>query len=653
MNTEQTPHDTRVANSTATQDHPALLRQGVEMANIPTLLMVLYQFTGDDKWLNAPYLPGHPRGIDDNDSGRLSPELQQEIRSAALIAIEAWRQSGQLAVPRPSDEVLVRMLSVSMTDDVPQAYGPIIASGLGLDPSRGRSHAKPIRAPAGFRALIIGGGISGICAAVRLQEAGIDFEILEKNQNFGGTWWGNRYPGSGVDTPNHLYSYSFAQFDWPKYFSLRGEIHEYVAGVAHRFGLQRRTRFSTSVQSISYDAEAKIWHVDTQRPDGRAERLQAHIVISAVGVLDIPKLPDVPGLDSFPGPVFHTAHWPADLDIRGKRVAVVGNGASAMQVVPAIADDVESMVIFARSRQWAAPFPKFKAAVPEPVRALMREVPLYQQWYRQRLAWTFNDRIHPTLQKDPDWPHPHRAINAVNDQHREVFTDYIRQELGERQDLLHAVLPDYPPFGKRMLLDNGWYRTVARPHVELLPERLKAVDGRTLIGASGEQREADVLVLATGFSATDFLGSLQVEGSNGLTLRQLWGKEDARAYLGTTVPGFPNLFTLLGPNIGLGHGGSIIGPVEAQMDYILDLIGKMLDAGAAAIEPRQEVYEQYNQRVDAAHDRMVFTHEGMENWYRNSQGRIVAITPWRHDDFWRMTRNADLGEYLLHPRVAS
>jgi 4-hydroxyacetophenone monooxygenase len=331
----------------------------------------------------------------------------------------------------------------------------------------------------------------------------------------------------------------------------------------------------------------------------------------------------------------------------GKRVAIVGNGASAMQVAPAIAGAVEYLTIFARSKQWAAPFPQFKKAVPSAVRTLLREVPLYRDWYRQRLAWTFNDRIHASLQKDPSWPHPRRSINAVNDGHRRFFTDYIVRELGDRRDLLEKVLPDYPPYGKRMLLDNGWYRTVARDNVTLITEHLAEVRGRTLIGGGGQECEAEVLILATGFRATEFLASYEVVGQGGRILREFWQGDDARAYLGAAIPGFPNFFTLAGPNVGLGHGGSVIKAVELQVDYVIDLLARMFERGAAGVAVSEGAYEQYNRRIDEAHGRMVWTHSGTDNWYRNSRGRVVAITPWRNDDFWRMTRAAKPEDFVF------
>lgn len=618
------------------------LEEAVAMANVPTLLLVLTQLSGDLGWLER-YPLQRGRGLDDNDTGGLPDDVQDDIRAAARTAIAARHAGRPVALPDLSPDMAARMLSAAMAEPVTPDYGEIVAAELN-ETSFGQ---RRIDAPAGFRALIIGAGMSGICAAIRLQAAGIPFEIVETSGDFGGTWRENRYPGAGVDTPNHLYSFSFEDYDWSHYFALQEEILDYFRGVARKYGLSRHTRFHTTVERARFDEIAGLWLVDIETGDGTRETRRVDAVFSAVGVLNIPRVPDIPGLDSFPGACIHTAEWPDSLDLSGKRVAVVGNGASAMQVVPAIADDVADMTIFARSRQWAAPFEKFRKPVPEPVRWLIREVPLYQKWYRQRLAWTFNDKIHNSLQVDPDWPDQNRSINRINDGHRQFFTDYVKAELGDRQDLLEHVLPDYPPFGKRMLLDNGWFRTIARDHVHLVPQHLAEVRGDTLVAADGSAHQADVLILATGFRATEMLASFDVTGRAGLRLRDEWDGDDARAYLGSTVPGFPNFFTLLGPNTGLGHGGSVITPVESQINYIMDLLEKAFACGMRQVEVRRDVYEDYNCRVDAAHDAMVWTHPGMDNWYRNSRGRVVALTPWRHDDFWRMTRDARLEDYDL------
>jgi 4-hydroxyacetophenone monooxygenase len=620
------------------------LLEGVAKANVPTLIPVLVQLTGETRWLEPPYAPRRGRGLDDNDTGGLPDPIRDEIKTAAREAISNWLGGAPVALPRPDDAMLARMLSISMGERAPAEYGEIIAADMGM--ASHRIGGTPV-APTDFHVAIVGAGVSGICAAIKLREIGIKCEIFEKSADFGGTWWENRYPGAGVDTPNHIYSFSFAQNDWSRYFALQGDLLEYFRGVAERHGLRECTRFNTAVRRLTWDETSKRWRIELLRPDGDAEYIVADVLISAVGALNNPLIPKIEGLETFPGPAFHTARWPSDLDVKGKRVAIVGNGASAMQVVPAIAARVAHLSIFARSKQWAAPFPQFNKEAPAPVRALLRSVPLYYLWYRQRLAWTFNDRIHDSLQKDPNWRDPERSLNAVNDAHRSFFTDYVIDELGDRRDLLEKVLPDYPPYGKRMLLDNGWYRTLRRSNVRLIDQRLAEVRGRKLIAGGGEEREADVLVLATGFRAVEFLASMEVIGRGGRKLREFWGQDDARAYLGATIPGFPNLFTLLGPNVGLGHGGSIVKAIELQMDYVLSVLERMFGLGASTVEVRRAVFERYNARVDTAHQKMVWTHPGADNWYRNSRGRVVALTPWRNDDFWRMTRQADPEDYVF------
>jgi 4-hydroxyacetophenone monooxygenase len=612
------------------------LREAVQGANVPTLIPVLVQLTGDMKWLEPPYTPRRNRGLDDNHDGGLPPEIQQEIRDAAAAVI-----TDTPIIDDPSPELLVRMLSVSMGEPVPDVYGPMIADELGLGPD----WPAPERVPDDFKVLVIGAGISGLAAGIRLQEAGIPFTILEKAEEVGGTWRVNRYPGAGVDTPSALYSFSFAQQDWTQYFALRDELFDYLRRVAEP--VRPHIRFGVEVLGAGYDADAQEWAVEL----GGGETLRANVLISAVGGFGRPKLPEIEGLDSFAGPCVHTARWPEDLSLTGKRVAVIGNGASAMQLVPAIIDDVRSIIVYQRSPQWAAPFDQFLSKVPEAHRKLVREVPLYRIWYRLRSGWTFNDRIHDALQKDPDWPHPERSVSEINDGHREFFTRYMERELGGDRELIEKALPHYPPFGKRILLDNGWFKALTREHVELITDPIERVTPHGVV-SGGEERELDVLVCATGFDVVRFLAPLEIRGRSGQTIRDAWDDEDARAYKGMTVPDFPNLFILYGPNTQAGHGGSLIGSAEAQLHYIMDLLAQMLDGGIGAVECRQEVYDAWAREVDARHERMVWTHPGMDTYYRNSRGRVVVNTPFRVVDIWQMTRHADLGDFVVEPAVA-
>lgn len=627
----------------------AKLRLGVDEGNIPSLLMCLVQMTGDAKWLEAPFAPKRGKGLDDNDSAGLPDVLQRQIRNAAYEAIVAWLKGRELALPRPSNVQLAHMLSVAMVEDVPEEYGDVIAATMRLE-----GEVSTPRSQRPLSAIVIGAGVSGICAAIKLAEMGIECRIFEKNTEFGGTWWENRYPGCGVDTPNLTYTFSFRGADWSKYFPLRGEISNYLVETAVEYGLYDRVSFETTVEKAEWIENENRWKVTVTDKDDRSEQHYADLVFSAVGILNMPLVPQIPGLESFTGRVVHTSDWPEDLDVTGKRVAVVGNGASAMQVVPAIAESVSELTIFARSKQWAAPFPQFRKPVPDGVRYLLQIVPLYRAWCEQRLSWTFNDRVHGTLFRDPEWAHPERAVNAINDGHREYFTRYVIEELGDRQDLLPHVLPDYPPFAKRMLLDNGWYRTLRRENVRLIPERLAEIQGDRLVAGSGESVSADVLILATGFQAANVLGSYEVVGRDGRVLRDFWDGDNAAAYLGTVVAGFPNFFILLGPNVGSGHGGSMIRSIENQAHYALRIVEEMVRQNALAVDVREDVYTDYSDRVDAAHEKLVWTHPGTENWYRNARGRIVAITPWRNDAFWRMTRDADPADFVFkHDRTGN
>ncbi len=416
--------------------------------------------------------------------------------------------------------------------------------------------------------MIVGGGFAGLCAGIKLKAAGIAFTILEKNDDVGGTWLENTYPGCGVDTPSHLYSFSFAQrADWPRYFARRDELHGYLCRLADDYGLRPFMRFGREVESI-------VWHgrpaplarqgAHRRRSPARPYRQRRH---------QRHRLPQPAGLSehrrastSFAGPCMHTARWRNDVDIAGQRVAVLGTGASAMQLVPAIAGVAERVIVFQRSPQWGLPNPNQPRAVARATQLLMRDVPWYLGWYRLRLVWNFGDRLFPALQIDPDWPHPDRAVNAINDRHRQFLTKYILAELGDRTGPAStSACPTYPPYGKRPLLDAGWFRTVARDDVEVVTDRIAGSRPEGVVTETGEEIPADVLVLATGFQNLNLLSPIEVRGRSGRTLRETWGEDDATAHLGITVPDFPNLFMLLGPNTIAGHGGSAALGIEMEI----------------------------------------------------------------------------------------
>ena len=629
------------------------LRNALAQANLPTLLVSLSHLTGDPTWVRPPFAAGGPRGMDDNDSGDLPEEVQQAVREAAVGILREWAD-GRRPDPEPlSAERLVELMSAQAGEPVGPEFVDMISEELGLTPRVRVDAAEAVAsasavAPDEPDVLIVGAGIGGVTAGVMLGAAGFDYRIVEKNPGPGGTWWENGYPGAGVDTPSHLYSFSFAQRpDWSRFYAKAPEINAYIAETARRFGVDKRTSFETRAETAEYDEAAQRWAVRVERADGTIETLRSRFLISAVGQLNVPRIPDFPGMDAFRGPIVHSARWPAELDLAGKRVACVGSGASAMQLVPLVAQEAGELLVFQRSPQWVAPNAKYFREVTDEIRTLFEAVPFYLGWYRFRLFWMFNDKVHRSLQIDPEWPDHSRSINAANEKHRQFFTNYIVEQLGDRQDLLPKVLPDYPPFGKRMLFDNGWYRALRRPNVQLITEGVRGFTENGIVTASGEEFPVDVVVLATGFEALRVLGSIDVRGRGGRSVRDVWGDDDAYAYLGIAVPGFPNFFCVYGPNTNLGHGGSLILNIECQTRYIVDLLTKMRERERAVAEVKRQVCRRYVDDVDAAHGRMIWSLPTISTWYRNSAGRVVTNSPWRLVDYWRMTRSADLADYHL------
>ena len=624
------------------------IRDAVATANVPALLMLVYQFTGAAQWLEPPYCPTRGKGLLDHDSGGVSEELQLAIRHAAIDAI--WQlQLGQApAVLSPSPELMVRMMSIFMGEDVGPEYGPMLSSEFARRigaPVAGEDNTF-VEPPKGFSVIVIGTGVAGIAAAQQLEGMRIPYVILEKQSDTGGNWWQNTYPGCGVDTPSHLYSFSFSNKDWKKHFALRDDVQGYLAGALRQVGAEQRVRFDTEVIAATYNENTKSWNVDVRGGDGRLETLTANVLISAVGVLNRPKLPQVTGMETFKGTMFHSAAWPKNIDVAGKRVVVVGTGASAMQIVSAIGSRAGHLTIFQRSPQWVAPFDKFGLAILDSLRMLIQSCALYRVWYWLRLFWQFGDKVIEALRKDPVWPHPERSVNARNDGHREYFTRYMFNELGSHQDLFDKALPDYPPFGKRILLDNGWFQTLRRKNVTLVAEAVSEVRENSIVGASGEAYDADIVIWATGFDVARFVSSLEVRGVGGVSLRQVWNDDDPRAYLGISVPGFPNFLMLGGPHSFPGSG-SFMFFMEVQMRYIRQLLEQMFEKGIAAVDAREEANDNYNELVDERHAQTVWTHPGMSTYFKNSKGRVVFVMPFLNVEYWDMVKKVNLDDYTL------
>jgi 4-hydroxyacetophenone monooxygenase len=623
------------------------MRAALEHAVVPALLPALAGALGD------PFLiPDHLRpdlSVLMDPTAGLSVEQLDEARSLALGALQRLRD-GAVAAPEPAPEVLERALRFTSGGRPVEGYLELLREELALGPDlRAPSWRKDDVAPdRTFRAAVIGAGMSGLAAAHRLRQAGVDVVVLEKNDDVGGTWLENRYPGCRVDVSNLFYSYSFAcRNDWPENFSSQPVLRRYFRTVAEDLDLLPLIRFRTEVTAVQLDEATMTWTVELLTADGTEERIEAEAVVSAVGQLNRPHLPDIPGVERFEGPAFHSARWDHDVDLAGRRVAVIGTGASAAQLIPHVAEAAAHLTIFQRTPAWFLPTPDYHEPVAPEARWLLRNVPHYANWNRFWMFWRSVEGMMPAATVDPAWDGDGRSVSAVNDAVRQLLTAYLEAELAGAPELLASAIPDYPPFAKRFIRDNGiWARTITRDDVALVTDRITEITPDGVRTADGTVHEVDVIVYGTGFAASDFLMPMKVVGRDGVDLHQRWGG-DARAHLGITLPGFPNLFLLYGPNTNIVVNGSITYFSECEVHYVLGCIERLLATGARALDTRPEVHDAYNEQVDAENLRMAWGVSSVNSWYKNATGRTAQNWPFSLLEYWERTRAPELGDFEL------
>jgi 4-hydroxyacetophenone monooxygenase len=510
--------------------------------------------------------------------------------------------------------------------------------------------------------VVIGAGESGILAGIRLAEAGLPFTIIEKNAGPGGTWWENRYPGARVDIGSHHYCYSFEPTDhWSEYFCQQPELRAYFEDVVAKYELGRYCRFNTEVIEARWHdggggggagdggGEQGHWAVRVRTPEGTEETLEARFVISAVGSLNLPKMPDFPGMDSFEGPSFHSARWPDGLDITGSRFALVGAGATGFQIAPTIAEQVDHLSIFHRTPQWIIHNPMYHAKVPAGDAWAMRHLPFYGRWFRFIMMYPGVGLGTDRLRSDPAYDDGSgHAINEVNAQRREVMTEWMSSLLEGHPDLIEKSIPGYPAGGKRMLQDNGsWLHCLKRPDVELVRTAIDRIVADGIVTVDGTFHAADVICYATGFRHNEFLAPMAIYGRHGISLREQWGDEPS-AYLGITVPNFPNLFCLYGPGTNLAHGASLFFHSECQMRYTMDAIRQVLAEGAQTIEVRKDVHDEYVARHQEEIGQMVWSHPSItHSHYKNPDGKVFTLSPWKMETYWEWTKAAHMDDFVV------
>lgn len=628
-----------------------LLELGLMQAHLPALLMALVHVTGD-----ASLLDEFPRPVYDFFAeGRLGgydEETQSRLRARAKAAIEAYLVNGQRLPPAPSPATLHKMMNFVAGVDIPEHYLPFMEEELGISGEDAKhphwESPKLQAARKDMRVVVIGAGMSGILSAIRLQQAGIAFDVIEKNPDVGGTWLENTYPGCRVDNPNHMYSFSFEpNHDWPYHYSTQDVLLDYFRRTADKYGLRQHIRFGTQVLETRFDEKTAKWHVTIKDKSGKEETLVADAVISAVGQLNQPKMPDIPGVGSFKGPAFHSATWRHDVDLKGKRVNVIGTGASAFQFVPEIAPDVKELKVFQRTPPWLGPTPDYHDKVGEGKKWLLEHVPFYAKWYRFWIFWMMTDGIYEFVKTDPTWNGSPNAVSPNNALLREMLTAAIKPQTDDAPWLFDKIIPDYPFGGKRSLRDNGkWVEALKRPNVALVTEPIAEINATGVKTKDGKQYDSDVLIYGTGFHASNFLRTFKVYGRGGQELHDRWNG-DARAYLGMTVPGFPNFFMIYGPNTNIVVNGSIIFFSECSVRYIIGCLRLLAETGSATLEPKEKVHDTFNARVDEANKMMAWGAPQVTSWYKNATGRVSQNWPFPLVEYWSATLNPNPNDFEL------
>ena len=614
------------------------LRAALDEAHTPTLLMVYVHLTGDtamldrfEPFITSPWAP---------DPKTPPPTLEDDLREQLFHVLT--RSPG--AEPLRLDaETMRRMMSVAVGEPIPAEQVPLLLEQMGFERPASRATMPGRKTPPkDFNVLIIGAGLTGIAASIKLTEAGYDHVLVEKNPEVGGTWYENRYPGCGVDTPSHFYSYSFEiNPEWTTYYPKAAEMQAYLLSVADKYRIRERTRFNTRVLACVWDQTSKRWKVTLSKPDGSEEVVTAKAVINAHGPLNRWKLPPIPGLDAYKGVAVHTAGWTSDIDVVDKKVILIGTGASAIQLAPAIAEKVQSLTVLQRDKHWLLLNPEIAVPVTEGVRFAMRHIPKYKEWFRFRVYWFAGDGLFVNVLKDPEWVDHPTSVSAVNDMMRNIAVGYLQTKTEGRPDLYEKLLPDFPIFSKRLLLDTGWFDTLRRPNVRLENTEVVRITETGVVVSNGEEIEADIIIFATGFITAKALGPLKVIGREGADLGEIWGDEDPRSYLGVTVPGFPNFFLTVGPNSAPNHAAGQNLLSEAQTHYIIECLDRVVAEDGHAIEPTSEAFEAWNRQIETRMQDMIWSHPKAKSYYNNSKGRNFMSWPYRLVDYWNASRQPE------------
>ena len=623
----------------------AVIEDAIAHADPMVLRGLLYQLTGDPAVAATAVRTVHAGYVD-----LVSPATEADVtllRHKGAAFLKAYRDSGagMLAIgPRERlADSLGLMLGRTLQGESLQHH----LEELALDPAarslRWRETPDPARL-AEFTVTVIGAGMGGLNAALQLRAAGFAFTVLEKNTGVGGTWWENRYPGARVDTVSRSYTHIFGvDFPYPNPYCDWRENSKYFDWVADHFDLRRHIQFETEVKALTWDEVACEWQIDIVGPDG-ARTIRSRAVITAVGFLGRPNLPNIPGAETFAGAAWHTARWPEGVDMKGKRVAVIGTGATGYQMIPELALEAAHVTVFQRTPQWLSPVPGYRSPFPPQVNWLDRNLPFHTNFMRARSCTL--DRLAHVAHIDPDFKDPF-ACGPLNKRARDVSIAFLERKLGDPA-LVATMTPAHPVWSARAVVVDTEYcvlDALLRDNVTLVTNGIERIDPRGVVATEGSLHEADVIVYATGFHATEYLYPMTITGRGGQTLGAQWAKDGARAYLGCMMPGFPNLWSIYGPNT---NGALNVASFHEKVAlYALQCMETLVLGGGGTMEVQADAFWRYNRLVDERNLTKAWSDPRARNYYWTEHGRSATMNPFYSAEMSGFLRKPDPADVVI------
>lgn len=629
------------------------VKAALEQAAPLVLRMALYQATRDPaleqmEVQKAPFWGGAFQ------IGLLSDEDGAAVREKAFAWLKGLA-AGEAESPPYLEErelpaLMTMMLDKPMGPDVDifayeMSRGDLLEEEFPLGVEWNEEPSAEVKA--GFHVLVVGAGMAGLASAIQLDRLGLPWTLVDRNQGVGGTWWVNQYPEARVDIASHNYQFTFMKnYPWKHLFATGEELREYAQAVADKYELMRNIQLNTLLKEAVWDEEAGVWHCKLTKADGTEEQIDANAIVSAAGIFNAPKFPDIKGIETFSGDMFHTTQWDHSVPLAGRRVGQIGTGSTGVQLAASVAAKAGHLTIYQRSPQWINPIDGYTNPVTPEMQWLFDNVPHYWSWY----SFWINSVNHgdPTNLQNYDraWQAKGGLVSERNDGVRTFNIDYMSEKLRHDPQKIRHMIPEYPPFTKRPVVDNGFLEALSRDNVEIVFGPIKEITPKGVVSPDGTEREFDVLLLCAGFDVQRFLWPVEYKGVGAKTLEDAWSKDGARAFLGVTMPDFPNLYIVYGPNAQARAGG-IIKWGEAWARYAVRSIVATIESGKKVMEVKREVCDAYNARVDEGDKETIFNHPGQHSYMQNDHGRLTISMPWLPRDYYSWIREPNLADYNL------